>query len=121
MVYDWIFSLYGNDFPVSFFQMLTEDTARSIGMSAYYAHMRKVLNGILRALDVQFGRPLIMTNVQNNNKVKRMAQVWKLQRGGRWRELKLDPIQCSSGPSGQRHGRFYHPIDEALTKYSSTQ
>ena len=48
--------------------MLTEDAARSIGMSAYYPHMRKVLNGILRALDVQFGRPLIMTNVQNTNK-----------------------------------------------------
>ena len=50
--------------------MLTEDAARSIGMSAYYPYMRKVLNGILRALDVQFGRPLIMTNLQNTNKVK---------------------------------------------------
>lgn len=50
--------------------MLTEDAARSIGMSAYYPYMRKVLNGILRALDAQFGRPLIMTNTQNNNKVK---------------------------------------------------
>ena len=49
--------------------MLTEDAARSIGMSAYYPYMRKVLNGILRALDVQFGRPLIMTNMQNTNKV----------------------------------------------------
>lgn len=49
--------------------MLTEDAARSIGMSAYYPYMRKVLNGILRALDVQFGRPLIMTNLQNTNKV----------------------------------------------------
>ena len=38
-------------------------------MSAYYPYMRKVLNGILRALDVQFGRPLIMTNLQNTNKV----------------------------------------------------
>lgn len=50
-------------------QMLTEDAAKSIGMSAYYPYMRKVLNGILRALDVQFGRPLIMTNLQNTNKV----------------------------------------------------
>ncbi len=49
--------------------MLTEDAAKSIGMSAYYPYMRKVLNGILRALDVQFGRPLIMTNLQNTNKV----------------------------------------------------
>ncbi|XP_046454255.1 protein furry-like isoform X2 [Daphnia pulex] len=49
-------------------KMLTEDAARSIGMSAYYPYMRKVLNGILRALDGQFGRPLIMTNLQNTNK-----------------------------------------------------
>jgi hypothetical protein len=55
--------------------MLTEDAARSIGMSAYYPYMRKVLNGILRALDGQFGRPLIMTNLQNTNKVN--SSLWK--------------------------------------------
>ena len=60
-------------------KMLTEDAARSIGMSAYYPFMRKVLNGILRALDIQFGRPLIMTNMQNINKVSSRnveANVW---------------------------------------------
>lgn len=45
-------------------------------MSAYYPYMRKVLNGILRALDVQFGRPLIMTNLQNTNKVLSDATKW---------------------------------------------
>lgn len=49
--------------------MLTEDTARSIGMSAYFPHVRRVFVDILRALDVHYGRPLMMTNTQNLNKV----------------------------------------------------
>lgn len=51
------------------FKMLTEDTARSIGMSNYFMYVRKTFDDILRALDVQFGRPLMMTNTQNVNKV----------------------------------------------------
>lgn len=49
-------------------KMLTEDTARSIGMSSYFPHVRRVFVDILRALDVQYGRPLMMTNNQNLNK-----------------------------------------------------
>ncbi|KAL1456291.1 hypothetical protein WDU94_001033 [Cyamophila willieti] len=49
-------------------KMLTEDTARSIGMSAYFPHVRRVFVDILRALDVQYGRPLMMTSTQNVNK-----------------------------------------------------
>lgn len=49
--------------------MLTEDTARSIGMSAYFPHVRRVFVDILRALDVHYGRPLMMTSTQNVNKV----------------------------------------------------
>lgn len=49
--------------------MLTEDTARTIGISAYYPLVRKAFNDILKALDAQFGRPLMMTNTQNVNKV----------------------------------------------------
>uniref|UniRef100_T1J0K0 DAD domain-containing protein n=1 Tax=Strigamia maritima TaxID=126957 RepID=T1J0K0_STRMM len=49
-------------------KMLTEDAAKSIGISSYYPHVRKSFNDILKALDVQFGRPLMMTNVQNVNK-----------------------------------------------------
>uniref|UniRef100_A0A1S4MY51 Uncharacterized protein n=1 Tax=Pediculus humanus subsp. corporis TaxID=121224 RepID=A0A1S4MY51_PEDHC len=49
-------------------KMLTEDTARSIGMSAYFPHVRRVFVDILRALDVHYGRPLMMTNTQNLNK-----------------------------------------------------
>jgi len=50
--------------------MLTEDTARSIGMSNYFVYVRKTFDDILRALDAQFGRPLMMTNTQNVNKVR---------------------------------------------------
>ncbi|KAJ8924572.1 hypothetical protein NQ315_000721 [Exocentrus adspersus] len=49
-------------------KMLTEDTARSIGMNAYFPHVRRVFVDILRALDTQYGRPLMMTNTQNVNK-----------------------------------------------------
>lgn len=49
-------------------KMLTEDTARSIGMSAYFPHVRRVFVDILRALDVHYGRPLMMTSTQNVNK-----------------------------------------------------
>jgi hypothetical protein len=49
-------------------KMLTEDTARSIGMSSYFPHVRRVFVDILRALDIHYGRPLMMTNNQNLNK-----------------------------------------------------
>ncbi|KAL3276200.1 hypothetical protein HHI36_020918 [Cryptolaemus montrouzieri] len=49
-------------------KVLTEDTARTIGMSAYFPHVRRVFVDILRALDTQYGRPLMMTNTQNVNK-----------------------------------------------------
>lgn len=49
-------------------KMLTDDTARSIGMSNYFPHVRRIFVEILRALDVHYGRPLMMTNTQNLNK-----------------------------------------------------
>ncbi|XP_017780111.1 PREDICTED: protein furry isoform X2 [Nicrophorus vespilloides] len=49
-------------------KMLTDDTARSIGMSSYFPHVRRVFVDILRALDAQYGRPLMMTSTQNVNK-----------------------------------------------------
>lgn len=49
-------------------KMLTDDTARSIGMSSYFPYVRRVFVEILRALDVHYGRPLMMTNTQNLNK-----------------------------------------------------
>ena len=49
--------------------MLTEDAARNIGLAAYYPLVRKAFNDILKALDTQFGKPLMMTNTQNVNKV----------------------------------------------------
>lgn len=49
-------------------KMLTDDTARSIGMSSYFPHVRRIFVDILRALDVHYGRPLMMTSTQNVNK-----------------------------------------------------
>lgn len=36
-------------------KMLTNDTARSIGLSSYFPHVRRVFVDILRALDVHYG------------------------------------------------------------------
>lgn len=49
-------------------KLLTEDTAKSIGMNSYFPHVKRVFVDILRALDTQYGRPLMMTNTQNVNK-----------------------------------------------------
>ena len=49
-------------------KMLTDEMAKNIGMNHYYPHVRKTLSDILRALDVQFGRPLMTTNLANLNK-----------------------------------------------------
>ena len=48
--------------------MLTEEGAKGIGMGAYYYHVRKAFNNILRALDFQVGRVMIMTRSENINK-----------------------------------------------------
>lgn len=49
-------------------KMLTDEMAKNIGMNQYYPYVRKALGDILRALDVQLGRPLMATNLQNLNK-----------------------------------------------------
>ena len=49
-------------------KMLTDDTAKSIGMSSYFPHVRRIFTNILRALDVQYGKPMMMTSTQNFNK-----------------------------------------------------
>ncbi|GAB1608168.1 protein furry-like isoform X4, partial [Argonauta hians] len=49
-------------------QMLSEETAKDIGLSCYYPHILKTFDSILRALDVQVGRPLLQTNSENTGK-----------------------------------------------------
>ena len=48
--------------------MLTEETAKNIGMSSYYPYVRKVFDDIIRALDTTFGKPYLLTNSQNASK-----------------------------------------------------
>ena len=38
-------------------KMLSEDTAKSIGLSSYYPYVRKVFDDILRALDAELDDP----------------------------------------------------------------
>ncbi|KAK0421257.1 hypothetical protein QR680_015141 [Steinernema hermaphroditum] len=47
---------------------LTADVARSIGLEQYYLNCRKAFDSILRMLDVQVGRPLMLTQVQTKGK-----------------------------------------------------
>lgn len=53
--------------------MLTEDAAKSIGMNAYFPHVRKVFGDILRALDAQYGRPLMLTSLQNKEPIEMLT------------------------------------------------
>ena len=44
---------------------LSEDTAKNIGILSYYPHVRKAFDSILRQLDSQVGKPLLMTKAEN--------------------------------------------------------
>lgn len=50
------------------FRMLNDESAKSIGLHPYYNPIQKSFNEILKTLDTQFGRPLMMTSIQPNNK-----------------------------------------------------
>uniref|UniRef100_A0A0N5A9H4 Protein furry n=1 Tax=Syphacia muris TaxID=451379 RepID=A0A0N5A9H4_9BILA len=47
---------------------LTADIARAIGLEQYYAPCRKAFDSILKALDAQIGKPLMITVVQSRGK-----------------------------------------------------
>ncbi|XP_028635587.1 protein furry homolog [Grammomys surdaster] len=47
---------------------LTEEEAKMIGMSLYYSQVRKAVGNILRHLDKEVGRCMMLTNVQMLNK-----------------------------------------------------
>ncbi|XP_062872380.1 protein furry homolog [Trichomycterus rosablanca] len=47
---------------------LTEDEAKLIGMSLYYSQVRKAIDNILRHLDKEVGRCMMLTNAQMLNK-----------------------------------------------------
>uniref|UniRef100_A0A5S6QGF4 Protein furry-like protein-like n=1 Tax=Trichuris muris TaxID=70415 RepID=A0A5S6QGF4_TRIMR len=47
---------------------LLADVARNIGIELYYGPCRRAFDGIIRLLDTQVGRPLIMTVVQTSGK-----------------------------------------------------
>ncbi|KAK6976868.1 protein furry, partial [Biomphalaria glabrata] len=49
-------------------KMLSDSTAKSIGLAPYYPYILKTFDSILRALDLQVGRSLLMTKTENANK-----------------------------------------------------
>ncbi|XP_062513570.1 protein furry homolog-like isoform X2 [Corticium candelabrum] len=49
-------------------KMLTDTMARKIGVVDYHQHVRRALESIIHALDLQVGRQLLMTNVLSSNK-----------------------------------------------------
>ncbi|KAL4229825.1 hypothetical protein ACF0H5_010217 [Mactra antiquata] len=49
-------------------KMLTEDTAKNIGLHQYVPYLLKTFDSMLRALDLNVGRPLLMTKAENVNK-----------------------------------------------------
>lgn len=49
-------------------KMLNDDVAKSIGLYPYHAYIQKAFNDILRALDTQYGRPLLLTALPSNIK-----------------------------------------------------
>ncbi|ESO93945.1 hypothetical protein LOTGIDRAFT_105090, partial [Lottia gigantea] len=49
-------------------KMLTEQTAKQIGVLPWYSHILKTFDAMLRALDLLVGRPLLMTKSENANK-----------------------------------------------------
>lgn len=49
-------------------KMLSDTTAKHIGLSQYHNHILKTFDSILRALDLQVGRPLLLSKAENMHK-----------------------------------------------------
>lgn len=49
-------------------KMLSDSTAKAIGLAPYCPYILKTFDSILRALDLQVGRSLLMTKSENANK-----------------------------------------------------
>lgn len=47
---------------------LSEQTARNIGIINYYVHVRKSFDGILKQLDLQVGKPMLLVRSENQNR-----------------------------------------------------
>ncbi|CAH1777850.1 unnamed protein product [Owenia fusiformis] len=49
-------------------KILTSQAAKEIGIAPYLPHVRKAFDSILRALDLQVGRPMLVNKTENMNK-----------------------------------------------------
>ena len=57
-------------------KLLSEDTAKTIGLHTYYPYVKKAFDSILRALDLQVGRPLLLTKPENVDKEPETIIMW---------------------------------------------
>lgn len=49
-------------------KILSDETAKAIGLYPYHNQIQRSFNDILKALDNQFGKPMLLTNTHNTNK-----------------------------------------------------
>ena len=49
-------------------KFLTDQTAKNIGLQNYYSHVRKSFDSILRFLDSQVGKPMLLIRSENLNR-----------------------------------------------------
>ena len=49
-------------------KFLSENTARNIGLTHYYAHVRKAFDAMLRILDASVGRPMLLIRTEILNR-----------------------------------------------------
>ena len=57
-------------------KMLNDNTAKTIGIHQYYPHILKAFDSMLRALDLQVGRQLLLTKSENVGKEPDVLMAW---------------------------------------------
>ncbi|KRY00222.1 Protein furry -like protein-like [Trichinella pseudospiralis] len=92
---------------------LQADMARNIGIELYYGPCRRAFDGILRALDVQVGRPLLMTVTQTSGK-----ETDDLLGGERKPKIDLFRTCVAAIPRILPEGMSRHDLVEMLTRLS---
>ncbi|KRZ85737.1 Protein furry -like protein-like [Trichinella sp. T8] len=92
---------------------LQADMARNIGIELYYGPCRRAFDGILRALDAQVGRPLLMTVTQTSGK-----ETDDLLGGERKPKIDLFRTCVAAIPRILPEGMSRHDLVEMLTRLS---
>ncbi|XP_063413170.1 protein furry-like isoform X1 [Mytilus trossulus] len=92
-------------------KMLSEPTAKTIGLVQYYPHILKAFDSILRALDLQVGRSWLMTKSENASK-----EPEELMTGERKAKIELFRTCIAAIPRLIPDGMSCQELVELLTK-----